>query len=223
MFTSRARSMPSMMPRTFQVCSKGPVITPSVVGWDKREEEAPGQHETPRVRHSRRGGLAVSGAGAAATGPPAHRRSLTPLRRISGAQHCGVSIRPARSRLPGRTQRDAGDSLWRRGARTHGPAGPGIGCAQARRADGGCEVRRLGRPGHNADDPDCHWGLRSGKSRPLLPPRGAGHCPISGAIATSSLPIQGGTDFLPLFIDGSHKSLKRLLQFPMVMNLRVFE
>src|SRR5438093_11553156 len=58
--------MPSMMPRTFQVCSKGP---PSVVGWDKREEEAPGQHETPRVHHASRrrgGGVAARGASAAA-------------------------------------------------------------------------------------------------------------------------------------------------------------
>ena len=35
------------------------------------------------------------------------------------------------------------------------PAGAGPDWAQARRADGGCEVRRLGRPGRNADDPDC--------------------------------------------------------------------
>ena len=90
--------------------------------------------------------MAARGARAAG-GPSADWRSLSPLRRIGGAQHRGVSIRPARSRLPGRTQRGAGDSLWRRGARTYGPASSGIGCAQARRADGGCEVRRIGRPG----------------------------------------------------------------------------
>jgi len=77
---------------------------------------------------------------------PPHRPRAT-LRLFDPA--CAIS-------LSGRTQRDAGDSLWRRGARTHGPAGAGIGCAQARRAGNGCEDRRVGRPGRNADDPDRH-------------------------------------------------------------------
>jgi len=37
------------------------------------------------------------------------------------------------------------------------PAGAGPDWAQARRAGGRFDVRRLGLPGRNADDPDCHY------------------------------------------------------------------